>query len=113
MSDATARPTDIRSARSESLFVRNLLLFATSKLSLISAVVVLGFLTIDTDAALPLLYLRTALQVVVGAVFDTARDASLPNITRRRELLTANALGAATWSTMLALGAASGGVATE
>lgn len=52
MSDATARPTDIRSARSESLFVRNLLLFATSKLSLASAVVVIAFMLMAIAAPL-------------------------------------------------------------
>ena len=52
MSDATARPADIRSARSESLFVRNLLLFATSKLSLASAVVVIAFMLMAIAAPL-------------------------------------------------------------
>lgn len=52
MSDAIARPADIRSARRESLLVRNLLLFATSKLSLISAVVVLGFVIMAIAAPL-------------------------------------------------------------
>lgn len=80
---------------------------------LVRAVVVLGFLFIDRAEEVPLLYVLIALQVVVGSVFQPARDASLPNITAPRELLTANALGAATWSTMLALGAALGGVATE
>jgi len=80
---------------------------------LVRAVVVLGFLAIDRAEEVPLLYLLIALQVVAGSVFQPARDASLPNITEPRELLTANALGAATWSTMLALGAALGGIATE
>jgi MFS family permease len=76
------------------------------------AVVVLGFLLIDTPGEVPLLYLLLAAQVVVGAVFQPAKSASLPNITTPRELLTANALMSATWSTMLAVGAALGGLAT-
>ena len=77
------------------------------------AVVVLGFLLIDTPGEVPLLYLLLAMQVVLGAVFQPAKSASLPNITTPRELLTANALMSATWSTMLAVGAALGGLATE
>jgi MFS family permease len=80
---------------------------------LLRAVVVLGFLTIDTAAEVPLLYVLLTAQVVIGAVFVPAKSASLPNITTPRELLTANALMSATWSTMLAVGAALGGVATE
>ncbi len=80
---------------------------------LVRAVVVLGFLLVDRPGHVPLLYVLITLQVVAGAVFEPARTASLPNITRPRELLTANALSAATWSAMLALGAAAGGVATE
>ena len=44
--------------------------------------------------------------------FSPARSAILPDITAPRELGTANALGAATWSVMLALGAAIGGLTT-
>jgi MFS family permease len=80
---------------------------------LVRAVVVLGFLMIDTPAEVPLLYLLIAAQVVTGAVFQPAKSASLPNITTPRELLTANAVMSATWSTMLAVGAALGGLATE
>ncbi len=77
------------------------------------AVVVLGFLLIDTEAELPLLYVLIALQMMIGAVFVPARSAALPNITSARELLTANALSAATWSVLLAVGAAVGGFATQ
>lgn len=50
---------------------------------------------------------------MLSAVFIPARSASIPNITTPRELLTANALSSATWSTLLALGAALGGFATD
>jgi MFS family permease len=76
------------------------------------AVVVLGFLAVDRQAELPLLYGLIALQMMLGAVFVPARSAALPNITSPRELLTANALSAATWSVLLAVGAAIGGFAT-
>jgi len=80
---------------------------------LLRAVVVLGFLVIDTVEEVPLLYVLIAAQVVLGAVFQPAKSASLPNITTPRELLTANAFMSATWSTMLAVGAALGGIAAE
>lgn len=78
---------------------------------LLRAVVVLGFLLVDEPSEVPLLYVLLTAQVVTGAVFQPAKSASLPNITTPRELLTANALMSATWSTMLAVGAALGGVA--
>ena len=80
---------------------------------LLRAVVVLGFLLIDEADEVVWLYGLIALQVVVGAVFIPAKSASIPNITTPRELLTANALMSATWSIMLALGAAAGGFAAE
>jgi MFS family permease len=80
---------------------------------LLRAVVVLGFLVVDEPGEVPLLFALTALQVVMGSVFLPAHNASIPNVTTPRELLTANALMSATWSTMLAVGAALGGLAAE
>ena len=80
---------------------------------LIRAVIVLGFLLVDEPRHLYLLFALSSLQVAVGAVFIPARSASIPNITSDAELLTANALSAATWSTLLAVGAALGGFVTE
>ena len=80
---------------------------------LLRAVVVLGFLLVETPSQVPLVYLLIALQVIIGSVFNPAKSASVPNITTPRELLTANALSSATWSVMLALGAGLGGIATE
>ena len=80
---------------------------------LLRAGVVALFLLVDTPSELPFLYALVAAQMVIGAVFVPARSASIPNITSGAELLTANALSSATWSTLLALGAALGGVATE
>jgi MFS family permease len=80
---------------------------------LLRALLVLGLLLVDDASDLYLIYLITTAQVVLTAVFIPARSASIPNITTRQELLTANALSAATWSTLLAVGAALGGFATE
>lgn len=80
---------------------------------IVRAGVVLGFLLVDSVEDLPLLYFLTALQVAISATFLPARSASIPNITTPDELLTANTLMSATWSTMLAIGAALGGFATD
>ncbi len=80
---------------------------------LIRAVVVLGFLLVGDAGDVWLIYALTALQVTISAVFNPAKSASLPNIVPGKDLLTANALMSATWSTMLAVGAAVGGLAVE
>ncbi|MEE9562138.1 MAG: MFS transporter [Thermoanaerobaculia bacterium] len=79
---------------------------------LIRALLVLGFLLVDDPGEVWIIYLLGSLQMVVSALFIPARSASIPNITTERELLTANALSAATWSTLLAVGAALGGLVT-
>ena len=80
---------------------------------LIRAVLVLGFLFVDEASEIGWLYVLAALQVIVGAVFQPAKNALLPRIVERRGLVTANTILSATWSTMLAVGAAAGGLATD
>ena len=77
---------------------------------LIRAIIVLGFLFVRTEAQVWLLYALTALQLSLTGVFFPTRNAILPDIVTRRELGAANALTSATWSVMLALGAAMGGL---
>lgn len=76
------------------------------------AVTVLGFLLVRTGDQIWLFYGLTVLQFVLSALFTPARNAMLANIVAEDELVTANALDSLTWSTMLALGAFVGGVAT-
>jgi MFS family permease len=52
----------------------------------------------------------TAIQLGLSGIFNPTKDAILPDISRQEELGTANALNATTWSTMLAVGAALGGL---
>jgi predicted MFS family arabinose efflux permease len=52
----------------------------------------------------------TGLQFAVSGFFTPIRTAILPELVSERELGTANTLSAATWSVMLSLGAAIGGV---
>lgn len=74
------------------------------------AVIVLGFLLVRTREQVWLLYALTAVQLALAGVFFPARNAILPEIVSRRQLGAANALTSATWSVMLALGAAMGGL---
>ena len=74
--------------------------------------VVLAFLLVRTEADIWLLYALTILQLSISAFFEPTRAALLPGLVARQDLVTANALAGTTWSTMLALGAALGGLAT-
>jgi predicted MFS family arabinose efflux permease len=60
-----------------------------------------------------IVYALAALEVVVSTFFDPAKSAAIPNIVSREELISANALSAASWSVTLAVGAALGGVVTD
>ena len=77
---------------------------------LVRAVVVLGFLLVRNPGDVWILYTLTAVQMAMSGFFDPAHTAILPDISSPRELGAVNALSAATWSVMLALGAALGGL---
>jgi MFS family permease len=79
---------------------------------LLRAVVVLGFLLVRTEQDIWLLYTLTVVQLSISAFFEPTRAAILPGLVEYRELVAANTLSSVTWSTMLALGAALGGLAT-
>lgn len=76
------------------------------------AITVLGFLLVREAQHVWLLYTLTAIQLGISGVFFPTRNAILPDIVSRRGLGAANALSSATWSVMLALGAALGGIVT-
>lgn len=86
---------------------RKRLLIATDFLR---AVVVLGFLLVRSPQHIWLLYVLTAVQLAISGVFFPTRNAILPDLVDDSELGAANALSSATWSVMLALGAALGGL---
>ena len=90
-------------------FDRRKLMIATD---LLRAVTVLSFLFVDRPERIWLLYVLTALQFVFSAVFTPAQQAYLPAVVDKEDLVTANALDSLTWSTMLAIGALLGGLAT-
>ncbi len=79
---------------------------------LVRALLALGFLLITSAERLWLAYVLTAVLMSVSAFFHPAYAATIPNITTRRELVAANALGSASWAAMLAIGTALGGFVT-
>lgn len=76
------------------------------------AIVVLGFLLVRSAEHLWLVYVLTVLQLIFSTFFEPARTAAIPSIVAPRDLLAANAISSATWSAMLTLGAATGGLIT-
>ena len=79
---------------------------------LLRTLVVLNFLFVRSEQDIWLLYALTVLQLSISAFFEPTRAALVPSLVARQDLVTANALDGTTWSTMLALGAALGGLAT-
>lgn len=76
---------------------------------LLRAVVVLGFLLIQTKDDVWLVYALTFVQMTMTAFFEPAEQASIGSTVERDEIVTANTLHAATWSAMLSVGAVVGG----
>ena len=79
---------------------------------LLRAFVVLGFLLVRRADQLWILYALTIAQLALSTFFEPAKTAAIPSIVSDRELVTANALSSVTWSVMLTLGAAVGGLIT-
>lgn len=76
----------------------------------VRAVVVLGFLLVRSPTQLWLVYALTFIQLAMHGVFFPTRNSILPDIVSSTELGAANAITSATWSVMLATGAAAGGL---
>ena len=74
------------------------------------AIAVFGFLLVQDAQYVWLLFALTAIQLALSGFFFPARNAILPDLVSSRELGAANALSSATWSVLLAFGAALGGV---
>ncbi|MCW5200844.1 MFS transporter [Desulfobulbus sp. F4] len=79
---------------------------------LLRAVLVLGYLLMRDASQVWLIYLIAFTQESIWTFYNPARQASLPNLCSREELGIANGLSGASWSVMLALGAALGGFFT-
>ncbi|MCH8929195.1 MAG: MFS transporter [Candidatus Marinimicrobia bacterium] len=76
---------------------------------ILRGVLVIGFIFLRTKEHLWIAYTLMVIQMVFASFFEPARTAVIPNITKRNEIVAANALAGSTWSAMLALGAAIGG----
>lgn len=74
-----------------------------------SAAIVLLFLLVRTPEHIWIIYVVTVLKMTLTSFYEPARDASVPNLAKPEELVTANALSGVTWSVILAGGAALGG----
>src|SRR5258705_5725418 len=74
--------------------------------------VVLGFLLVRRADQLWIIYVLTVLQLALSTFFEPAKTAAIPSIVSDRELVSANAISSVTWSVMLTMGAAIGGLIT-
>ena len=74
------------------------------------ALTLCGFFFVREAGDIWLLYTLTALQFSISGFFTPTKTAILPDLVSERELGAANALTSATWSVMLSLGAALGGL---
>lgn len=73
------------------------------------AAAVLLFLFVRSADQVWIIYVVTVFKFTLIALFEPARQALLPSVASREELVAANALSGLTWSVMLAGGAALGG----
>lgn len=73
-------------------------------------IIVLGFLLVNDEGDLWLVYTLVVLEISMAGFFEPARSAIIPSLIARKDLVTANALSGSTWSIMLAFGAAVGGL---
>lgn len=73
---------------------------------------VLSFLFVREPELLWLIYVMTAVQMMFAAVFEPAKQSSIPNITSPEELVRANILSNLSWSIIFTSGMGLGGLAT-
>lgn len=62
---------------------------------------------------LPLIYVFTIIQFLISSIFEPARNALMPSVLYRDQLVIGNTLSSVTWSAMLAIGAIIGGIVAE
>lgn len=80
-------------------------------MDLTRACIALLLLLVRTADHIWMVYVFQTLSVLFASFFNPALNAAIPNLVKRDQLLTANALSSATWGTMLAVGSFAGGVA--
>ena len=75
--------------------------------------VVLSFLFVRDPSLIWLVYVLTSLQMGFAAVFEPAKQASIPNITTGEDLVKANIISNLSWSIIFTTGMGIGGLATS
>jgi MFS family permease len=73
------------------------------------AVITLGFLLVRGPKDIVLVFVLSLLLEAFSTLFEPARGAAIPQVVPTSGLYAANALGGATWSAMLGIGAMAGG----
>ncbi len=92
-------------------FDRKRLLIASD---ILRALAVCGLLfTTRGPEFLPLIYVFVVIQFLISSVFEPARNAIMPSVLYRHQLVIGNTLSSITWSAMLAVGAICGGLVAE
>jgi predicted MFS family arabinose efflux permease len=77
---------------------------------LVRALIVLCMLLVRSRSTVWMVYPLLLAETVMAAFFEPARNAVIPNITRREDVIVANTLSATTWSLNLMIGASLGGL---
>jgi MFS family permease len=77
------------------------------------ALSLLLMLLVQQESLLWLAYALTGFQMMLSAIFEPAKTASIPNVAPLERLVDANIISTATWSIIFTTGMAIGGFATE
>jgi MFS family permease len=77
------------------------------------ALSLLLMLLVQQESLLWLAYALTGFQMMLSAIFEPAKTASIPNVAPPERLVDANIISTATWSIIFTTGMAIGGFATE
>ena len=77
---------------------------------LLRTVIVFAMLLVRSRSMVWLVYPLLLLETIMAAFFEPARNAVIPSVTAREDVLVANTLSSATWSVNLLIGASAGGV---
>lgn len=80
---------------------------------IVRGLVILGLMAVRSADTVWLAYALIGLVVIGTSFFEPARSAMLPAVVPPADLVLANSLSAATWATMLTVGAAVGGIVTS
>ena len=70
-------------------------------------------LLVQHESLLWIAYALTSVQMMLSAIFEPAKTASIPNVTPSERLVDANIISTATWSIIFTTGMAIGGFATK